>query len=324
MINPVVDLGIPESVGGMQNIQSLGRINAVLMARKARFYHGKLDHIDIDRASEPDEWAKIPILDVATLGAMGNDDFLDQFCIAQRKDIVEYWRGHDTRLLYPRTSRDQRYGVVGAKRALALAGFDQDDMAHLSLAMGLDPTGHLIAQGAAEIGIGMVSAGAENAVSQLDLIRGLRPSAWIGKASTGIELGQSAADQKDDLAKGSLRKILCTGEALPDDKRRKLSEQWGAEVRDCLAISEAMVLGCEDSDCYGFRFWSDYCYPEVLDPQTLEQVEEGVSGLLVITPLVTNHAAPLLRLNTGKTVTMRSGRRLRSAFDIFPVIQFVD
>ena len=80
------------------------------------------------------------------------------------------------------------------------------------------------------------------------------------------------------------------------------------------------MLGCEDAECYGFRFWSDYCYPEVLDPVTFEQVEEGVPGLLVVTPLVTNHATPILRLNTGQMVTMRSGKRLRSAFDIFPVI----
>ncbi|MCX7561224.1 hypothetical protein OS190_16775 [Sulfitobacter sp. F26204] len=323
MINPVVDLGIPESVGGMQNVQTLGRINAVIKARKAPFYRGRLDHINVDHVSRPEEWAKIPILEMSAMKTMGQEAFLQAFCVSERKDIVEFWRSDDTGLLFPRTSRDQRYAMVGVKRALVLGGLGEDDLTHLSLPMGMDPTGHLMAQSATEIGIAMVCCGAEDLSAQLDLVRLLQPSAWIGRVSTGLALAQLAANQKVDLVIDGVRRMLCTGEALSDETRRSLSQKWGAEVRDCLALSELMMLGCEDAECYGFRFWSDYCYPEILDPQTMEQVEEGVAGMLVLTPLVTNHATPFLRMNTGRMATMRSGSRLRTAFDVFPVIQLV-
>ena len=327
MVHPVIDLDIPESVGGLTNIQTIRRINAVLQAQTSEFFRGKLDHIDIDNVTEPEEWAKIPILDKAQLREMSNDDFYSKFCVGARSDIVEYWRSGGSTgkpLFYPRTKRDLVYGMAGFKRALVLAGFTEEDIAHMSMPLGIHPAGHLMARSGTDIGIGMVWAGGGNTLSspaQLDMVQMFQPSAWIGMASYGIQLGNLARTEGFDLASGSVEKILCSAEPLSDVKRRKLSQLWGASVRDCYGMTEMMMLGCEDDDCFGFRFWSDFCFPEVLDETTLEPVAEGQTGLLVVTALVTNNATPFLRWNTGDIVTMRSKRRQDGPFDVFPLIQ---
>lgn len=327
MVHPVVDLGIPESVGSLQNVQTIRRINAVIQAQRAPFYAGKLDHIDIDKVTEPDEWAKIPILDKEQLRAMDAETFYNDFCLAPRKDIVEYWRSGGSTgrpLFYPRTQRDLQYALVGFKRALTLAGFTASDIAHMSMPLGIHPAGHLMARAGSDIDIGMVWAGGGNTLgspAQLDLIRMFKPSAWIGMASYGIQLGNLAKSEGFDLAAGSVEKILCSAEPLSDVKRRKLAELWGAQVRDCFGMTEVMMLGCEDDEAYGFRFWTDFCYPEVLHEETMEPVMEGETGLLVVTSLVTNHATPFLRWNTGDIVTMRSRPSRGSPFHVFPLIQ---
>ncbi|MFK7837129.1 MAG: phenylacetate--CoA ligase family protein [Sulfitobacter sp.] len=327
MIHPVIDLDIPETVGSLQNVQTMRRMEAVMQAQRAPFYQGKLDGFDINTVTQPEEWAKIPILDKEQLRAMDSETFYRDFCIAPRQDIVEYWRSGGSTgrpLFYPRTQRDMQYGMVGFKRALTLAGFTQDDIAHMSMPLGIHPAGHLMARSGSEIGVGMVWAGGGNTLpspAQLDLLDMFHPTAWIGMASYGIQLGNLAAAEGIDLPGGSVEKILCSAEPLSDIKRRKLAALWGADVRDCYGMTEVMMLGCEDADCYGFRFWSDYCYPEVLDEETLEPVMEGTPGLLVVTALVTNNATPFLRWNTGDIVTMRSKRSGAGPFSVFPLIQ---
>ena len=327
MIHPVIDLDIPETVGGLVNVQTMRRIEAVLQAQRSAFYRGKLDDLDIDNVCRPEEWAKIPILDRAQLKAMSAEEFRDDFCIGSRQDRVEYWRaGQGVPHLYPRTRKDIVYAKIGCKRALVLAGFTEDDVALMSMPLGMEPWGQLMARSGSEIGIGMLWAGGGDTLppeAQLEMLREVGPSAWIGAADHGIGLGNLARSEGMDLPGASIGKMLCSGAPLSDVKRRKLGALCGAELRDCFGLAEVMTLGCEDAECYGFRFWSDYCYPEVLDKSTLEPVGEGETGVLVVTPLVTNNATPFLRWNTGEVVTMRSMKRRRSPFDVFPIIKHV-
>ncbi|KIC48655.1 hypothetical protein RA29_13165 [Tateyamaria sp. ANG-S1] len=286
-----------------------------------------MDGINPDAVTDDDEWAKIPILDKEELRALSPKSFYDNFCLGDRRDITEFWRSGGstgTPLFYPRTAEDIKYGQIGFKRALDLAGFTADDVAHMSMPLGIHPAGHMMARSGSDMGIGMVWAGGGNTLrsdSQLDLLRMFEPSAWIGMASYGIQLANLARADGFDLASASVKRILCSAEPLSPSKRSKLSSLWNAQVRDCYGMTEVMMLGAEDDACDGFRFWSDYCYPEVLDETTLEPVPQGEPGLLVVTPLVTNNATPFIRWNTGDIVTMRTGIERGTAYDVFPLIK---
>lgn len=321
------DLEIPADHDTLLSRQTQRRRVAVERAMRAPFYKGKLDHLDLDRITEDAEWSKIPILDKDQLRAMDASTFYEDFCIAGRREIVEYWRSGGSTgkpLFYPRTAEDIRFGQIGFKRALHLAGFGPEDIAHMSMPLGIHPAGHMMARSGSDAGVGMVWAGGGNTLpsaTQLDLVSLFQPTAWIGMASYGIQLGNLAKTEGLDLAASSVERILCSAEPLSASKREKLSALWGAPVRDCYGMTEAMMLGCEDAQMDGFRFWSDYCYPEVLDPDTLEPVAEGAPGLLVITSLVTNNATPFVRWNTGDIVTLRSGVTGAGAYDVFPLVK---
>lgn len=327
MPEPTDTLMIPATAEELLELQNLRRIAAIGQAQKSRFNAGKLDGIDPEKALDPAEWAKIPILDKEQLRAMDPDEFYSGFCIGARRGISEYWRSGGSTgrpLFYPRTAEDIRFSRIGFQRALDLAGFSAEDIAHMSLPLGIHPAGHMMARSGSDMGVGMVWAGGGNTLpsaAQLDLIRLFKPSTWIGMASYGIQLANLARSSGFALRQSTVDRILCSAEPLSDAKREKLSSLWGAEVRDCYGMTEVMMLGCEDEACDGFRFWSDFCYPEVLDEHTLEPVAEGEPGVLVVTSLVTNNATPFIRWNTGDVVTMRTGVERGSAYDVFPLIK---
>ena len=320
-------MDIPSTTQTLAELQGLRRAAAVKQALRSPFFKGKLDHLDLGRLTQTGEWAKIPILDKEELRGMDSDTFYTQFCIAAREDIIEFWRSGGSTgkpLFYPRTARDIHYGQLGFKRALDLAGFTASDISHMSLPLGIHPAGHMMARSGSDMGVGMGWAGGGNTLpsgAQLDLMRMFHPTAWIGMASYGIQLANLARAEGFDLAGAGIEKLLCSAEPLSASKREKLSALWGAPVRDCYGMTEMMMLGCADAGCDGFRFWSDYCYPEVVDEDTFEPVPEGTPGLLIVTSLVTNNATPFLRWNTGDIVTLRNGVGGAGAYDVFPLVK---
>jgi phenylacetate-CoA ligase len=114
---------------------------------------------------------------------------------------------------------------------------------------------------------------------------------------------------------------MTSAEPLTDAKRKKLETGWGARVCDCFGMTEVCLLGAEDREHGGFRFFTDFAFPEVLDPESLEPVAEGDVGVLVVTPLFTNTATPFLRWNSGDLVVLREGATGAGPFDAFPLLQ---
>ena len=130
-------------------------------------------------------------------------------------------------------------------------------------------------------GVGMVWVGAGNAypsAAQLDLIQTLRPTVFIGMSSFALHLANLAEAKGIDLAAGSVRKLVCSAETLSAAKREKLSRMWGAEVFDVFGMSEAGLMGAENSAHDGIHIWTDMYFIEVVDPETGRAVPEGRSG----------------------------------------------
>jgi phenylacetate-CoA ligase len=104
-----MDLEIPKTRDDIARIQSDRKRVALAQARKAPFYRGKLDGVREDRLDDPAEWAKIPILDKASLRELSPERFMAEFCIAAPGDIAEYWRSGGATgvpLYYPRSFAD--------------------------------------------------------------------------------------------------------------------------------------------------------------------------------------------------------------------------
>lgn len=320
-------LPLPESPEALARFQSARKRVALERARRAPFFAGKLDHVDAGRLDEPEEWAKIPILDKEMLRAIPEDRFFDEFCIAPRSEIAEFWRSGGSTgrpLFYPRTAEDIGYAMAAFARSYEMMGAGANDMAHNSFPLGIHPAGHMWARSAARHGVAVNWAGSGTGTPsaiQLQLLGLMRPTIWMGMPSYGLHLANLAESEGVDLSRGSVGKILTSAEPLSSAKRAKLERQWGAEVFDSFGMTECSLMGCEGPAHDGMVMWTDMAVIEVLDLDSLEPVAEGEQGTLVMTSLLTNGATPFLRWNSGDIVSWHSQSADAGPYGVFPLIR---
>jgi phenylacetate-CoA ligase len=324
-MTPLVDL--PKTRAEIERIQSDRKKRALLQARRAPFFQGKLDNVNADRLDDPHEWRKIPILDKDMLRRLGDREFYDQFCVAPNDGIAEYWRSGGstgTPLFYPRSYDDIAAAMIGFARIYDCTRCRRGGRAHVSFPLGIHPVGQMLARAAGTRGIAVNWAGSGTTTPsalQLELIDRLKPTIWMGMSSYGLHLANLAEARGLDLAARSIETILCSAEPLSDAKRDKLGRLWGAQVRDTFGMTEAGMMGAEDEAGRGFRIWTDMFLIEVLDPDTHEPVEEGAVGALVVTPLWTNNVTPFLRWSSGDLVTWQPGDDASGPFAVFPLVK---
>ena len=320
---------LPSSLEAIAQIQSEGKRRALAQARKAPFFKGKLDHVDAARLDDPAEWAKLPIVDKDMLRAMSDAAFYADFCLPA-DDISEFWRSGGATgrpLFYPRNARDMHHAMTGFARLFDCLGIAPGSRAHCSFPLGIHPVGQMLSRSAQTMGMGVNWAGAGNTTPsalQLELIDRLQARVWMGMSSYGLHLANLADANGVDLSKNAVELLMCSAEPLSDAKRAKLERAWGARVRDTFGMTEAGMMGCEDADGpgAGFRVWTDLYFIEVLDPATHRPVAEGEVGVLVVTPMFTNHVTPFLRWNSGDLVTLRSAAPdAANPFSVFPLVR---
>lgn len=323
---------MPLSLPSPTNRAEIGRIQrerkriAFERAKRARFWKGKLDHIDPERLDDADEWNKIPILDKDQLRRLTPEEFSSQFNIAD-EPIAEYWRSGGSTgkpLFYPRTAEDVRYGMLAAGRCWPCLGCVPGDLAHFSFPIGIHPAGQIWARSALDWGVGINWVGTGTNVPsaiQLEMISSLRPTIWMGMPSYGIHLANLAELNGINLCGGSVGKVVTSAEPLSGAKRNKLVSIWGADVLEVFGMSEVGHMGAESVPGEGFHIWTDMHFIEVVEETTGDPVPEGQSGTLVVTPLWTNNATPFLRWKSGDIVTYREHGSDEGPFSVFPLIK---
>jgi phenylacetate-CoA ligase len=317
----------PRSQQQVERIQSERKRRAVELARRAPFFRDRLAGIDLDRLDDPDMWAKIPLLTKDALRQIPAERFHDEFCVAPRADVVEYWRSGGVTgrpLFYPRSALDMEYSIRCFRRAFVVIGATADDLVHVSFPLGIHPVAHLYARAAEDLGIATIWCGSGSntpSLNQLELIRELKPTIWAGMASYGIHLANLAEAQGIDLAASSVRKIIVAAEPLSPAKRHKLERSWGAEVSDQFGMTEGALVSVQSPQHEGLHVWSDLFLCEVVDEATGEPVPEGTVGSLVITPLFNNNVTPFLRWSSGDLVSVTKPAGGEQPWSIFPVMR---
>ena len=321
-----MDFRWPRSQAAIDAIQKERRRLAVERALQSPFWKKRLPKLDLDRVHEPEVWRRIPVLTKDALREIPADRFHEEFCIAPRSKVVEYWRSGGATgrpLFYPRSAEDMETNIMAFERAWALIGATADDCAHISFPLGVHPVAHLYARAAINLGIGTVWCGAGNNTAsdaQLELIEQLKPTIWIGMASYGLHLANLAETKGIDLSRSTVKKLLVAAEPLSPVKREKLERAWGAQVFDHFGMTEAAIVSGEGLDHSGLHAFTDLWHLEVLDDKG-EPVPDGEVGSLVVTALWSNTMTPFLRWSSGDLVSIAPSAGGSHPWSLFPIMR---
>jgi phenylacetate-CoA ligase len=316
----------PSSRAEIAKIQSARKRRAVELAMRAPFFRDSLKGIRLDHLDEPEEWTKIPLLTKDQLRQIPPEQFHEQFCVAPRRDVVEYWRSGGVTgkpLFYPRSFEDMEYSIMCFARAFDVVGATPEDIVHISFPLGIHPVAHLYARAAEGLGIGTIWCGSGSntpSLTQLELIRDLKPTIWAGMGSYGLHLANLAEAQGFDLSKSSVKQIIVAAEPLSPAKRQKLERSWGAEVSDQFGMTEGALISVQSPKHDGLHVWSDLFYCEVVDESTGLPVPEGEVGTMAMTSLYNNNVTPFLRWNSGDLISMNAGGHGDGPWSMFPVM----
>ncbi len=136
----------------------------------------------------------------------------------------------------------------------------------------------------------------------IELIIKMKPTALICSGTRLFLLGEVAQKMGYNPKEFAIKKILNVGDTIHDSKEEKIKKMWGAKVYNAYGMTETCALGisCENNQIH--LFTERYFY-EVVDPETLQNVQEGEKGELVITSLG-NRSMPLIRYRTGDLVSV--------------------
>jgi phenylacetate-CoA ligase len=321
------ELRWPSSRAAIEALQRERKRHAVEQALRAPFFRKRLSGLRLDRLDDPEEWAKIPLLTKDELRAIPPERFHDEFCVAPRADVVEYWRSGGVTgrpLFYPRSAADLDMSIMCFRRAFEVIGATREDLVHVSFPLGIHPVAHLYARAAEDLGIGTIWCGAganTSSLTQLELIRDLKPTIWAGMGSYGLHLANLAEANGIDLAASSVTKIIVAAEPLSPAKRQKLERSWGAIVSDQFGMTEGALVSVQSPGHDGLHVWSDLFFCEVIDEGSGRPVGDGEVGSLVITALANNNITPFLRWSSGDLISMTKQGHGVGPWSIFPVMR---
>lgn len=235
------------------------------------------------------------------------------------------------------TKKDLKVWSECCARLIVAVGGKKTDIAQISFGYGLFTGALGMHQGFERIGAAVIPASSGNTERQVMLLKDLGATCLICTPSYALyisEVMEKLGYTKDDF---KLRIGLFGSEASSPEMHAELERRLGILSTDNYGLSELIGPGVS-GECYkkcGMHINEDHFYPELLDPATLEPIEEdGVYGELVLTTL-TKEGMPVIRYRTkditafdrtpcacGRTTTRMA--RLRGRTDDMLVVKGVN
>jgi phenylacetate-CoA ligase len=223
--------------------------------------------------------------------------------------------GRPTVVGYTKRDIDTWADVVA--RSIRAAGGRPGDMVHVAYGYGLFTGGLGAHYGAERLGCTVVPMSGGQTEKQVQLICDFEPSIIMVTPSYMLNIVEEFKRQGLDPAASSLKVGIFGAEPWTDAMRRTIEQEAGIDAVDIYGLSEVMGPGVA-SECIeskdGPVIWEDHFYPEIIDPDTGEELPDGEEGELVFTSL-TKEALPIIRYRTRDLTrllapTSRSMRRM--------------
>ena len=193
-------------------------------------------------------------------------------------------------------------------RSLAAAGGEPGMLLHNAYGYGLFTGGLGIHGGGEALGLTVTPVSGGMTERQVRLIQDLKPDIITCTPSYAQTLAEEFAKRSVPTSEISLRFALLGAEPWTDTIRFSVDQGLGVLSTNIYGLTEIIGPGVSQ-ECWqersGSHIWEDHFLPEIVDPESREPVEEGESGVLVLTTL-TRQAQPVLRYWTGDITRLDS------------------
>ena len=190
-------------------------------------------------------------------------------------------------------------------RCLACIGATREDIIQNAYGYGLFTGGLGVHYGSLELDSTIVPISAGGTRRQLQLMHDFGSTVIACTPSYAIYMAEEARTLNIDPTRTTLRLGLLGAEPWSEGMRREIEAAWDMKAYNIYGLSEIIGPGVAQ-ECVGqcgLHVWADHFLPEVIDPDTGEEMEEGEDGMLVLTTL-SKQATPFLRYATKDIVSI--------------------
>ncbi|MXV62712.1 AMP-binding protein [Natronorubrum sp. JWXQ-INN-674] len=193
-------------------------------------------------------------------------------------------------------------------RCLAASGVEPGDTVQNGYGYGLFTGGLGLHYGIEELGATVIPIGGGQTQRQVELLQDLESDVLTCTPSYSLYLAETAQEMGIDIKDLPVSTVIFGAEPCTDPMREEIEDRLDVTGIDIYGLSEIIGPGVSN-ECHeaqdGLHIWEDHFYPEVIDPNTGEPVDEGEEGELVLTTL-SKEALPVLRYRTGDLTTLTS------------------
>lgn len=186
-------------------------------------------------------------------------------------------------------------------RCYEYAGCSREDRIQIAVGYGVWTAGWGFQNGVERFGAMSIPVGPGNLDMQCQFLEDFRSTILCCTASMGLLMAEEI-DKRGLRGKIALNKMIFGSERSSDAMRARISDLSGVALEQLFDIPGLTELYGPGTglDCVyhsGIHYWADYYILELLSPDTLESVESGDVGEMVVTTL-RKEAAPLVRYRT--------------------------
>ena len=199
-------------------------------------------------------------------------------------------------------------------RALHAAGFRHGDIVQNCFSYHFTPAGAMFEEAAKILKCTVFPAGGENSDLQLEVMRDIGTTAYVGVPDF-LKIILEKADENKILLP-NLKKAMVTGGPLFPAVAQNFKER-NIQTRQCYGTADLGLVAYEGAENDGMIIDEDVIL-EIVKPGTGKQVKDGEVGEVVVTVL-NNYELPIIRFATGdlsafmegKSITGRTNKRIK-------------
>ena len=195
------------------------------------------------------------------------------------------------------------------ERCLSASGMKKGDMLHNAYGYGLFTGGLGLHGGAEKMGLTVIPVSGGMTARQVQLINDFKPKGITVTPSYILSILDEFRAQGLDPKKSSLEVGIFGAEPWTNSMRSEIESQFDMHAVDIYGLSEVLGPGvaneCVESKD-GLHVWEDYFYPEIINVETGNVLEDGEKGELVFSSLC-KEAFPIIRYRTKDLTKLMKG-----------------